>query len=85
LHRQEAPITVTKHSHGLYHSQCFHRIVSHMLLEVQFVIKIEAQIPPIGFGFQGVALSVRLIAKIERRVIISGLPGEVKQFRFVML
>jgi hypothetical protein len=65
LHRQEASITVTKHSHGLHHSQCFGRVVLHMLLEAQFAIKIEAQVPPIGLGFQWVALGIRLIAEVE--------------------
>jgi hypothetical protein len=36
-----------------------------MLLEAQFVVKIEAQVPPKAFGFQWVALSIRLIAEIE--------------------
>jgi hypothetical protein len=36
-----------------------------VLLEAKFAIKIEAQIPPIGFGLQRVALSVRLIAEIK--------------------
>jgi hypothetical protein len=40
-----------------------------MLLEAQFVIKIKAQVPPIGLGFQWVALSVRLIAEVEPFVI----------------
>jgi hypothetical protein len=51
LHRQEAFVTVTEHSHGLHHSQHFGRVVSHMLLEAKFVIKIEAQVSPIGLGF----------------------------------
>jgi hypothetical protein len=65
LHWQEAPVTVTEHSHGLHYSQHFGRVVLHMLLEAQFAIKIEAQIPPIGLGFQWVALSIRLIAEIK--------------------
>jgi hypothetical protein len=55
-----------------------------MLLEAKFAIKIEAQIPPIGLGFQWVALSVRLVTKIKRWILIPRFPGEVKQFRFVM-
>jgi hypothetical protein len=55
-----------------------------MLLEAKFAIKIEAQIPPIGFGLQWVAFSVRLIAEAQRWVLIPRFPGEVKQFRFVM-
>jgi hypothetical protein len=49
-----------------------------MLLEAEFAIKIEAQVPLIGLGLQWVALSVRLIAEIERWVVIPRLPGEVK-------
>jgi hypothetical protein len=55
-----------------------------MLLEAKFAIKIEAQVSPIGFGFQWIALSIRLIAEIKGRVVIPGLPGEVKKFQFVM-
>jgi hypothetical protein len=36
-----------------------------MLLEAQFVIKVEAQVPPIGLGFQWVALHIRLIAEVK--------------------
>jgi hypothetical protein len=49
-----------------------------MLLEAKFAVEVEAQVPPIGLGFQWVALSVRLIAEIERWVLISGFPGEVE-------
>jgi hypothetical protein len=47
-------------------------------LEAKSVIKIEAQIPPIGLGFQRVALSIRLIAEVKGKIVISGLSGEVK-------
>jgi hypothetical protein len=65
LHGQETSVTITEHSHGLHRSQCFGGVIPHVLLEAQFAIKVESQIPPIGLGFQWVAISVRLIAKIE--------------------
>jgi hypothetical protein len=49
-----------------------------MLLEAKFAIKIEAQVPPVRLRLQWVALSVRLIAKIERWIVVTRLPGEVK-------
>jgi hypothetical protein len=36
-----------------------------MLLEAKFVIEIEAQVSPIGLGFQWIALSIRLIAEVK--------------------
>src|SRR6267154_520571 len=78
LHRKQPPIRVPKHAHGANRGQSLGTVVTNVLFEIEPLVKVKAQVPPIRLGLEGGVPSVGRESQIQAGVLVVMPSGEVE-------